>query len=158
MAKHPDAATILAKMGDAPAALVGEFLICRTLARNPRAVARVLACADEDTSIIVPVSAETIKAETMMCGSITGTASRGSALNPVQPCITLRAQRRMKPMADHNDDARSARKHARRERSRRSRERFRNPPPFDPARDEAFRLSLAYLASDISEPKYPGQS
>ena len=70
--KHPTAADILARMGAAPAALVGDFLLCRNLLRNGKAVAGLLAMSSEPTDTVTPVTAETIAAEGYFCGSYHG--------------------------------------------------------------------------------------
>lgn len=69
----PTSAEVLARMGDAPGALVGDYFVCRSLARNAGALRR-LAAAGSDTpmSVIVPVDLATIKAETYLCGEYHG--------------------------------------------------------------------------------------
>lgn len=64
-----NAAAILAAIGDATAALCGDFLLCRTLLeREPRTVAGLLADSWEPADSAAPVTAETIAAEGYFCG------------------------------------------------------------------------------------------
>jgi hypothetical protein len=62
-------AAILTAIGDAPAALCGDFLLCRALlTREPRTVAGLLADSGEPADTATPVTAETVAAEGYFCG------------------------------------------------------------------------------------------
>ena len=59
---------VLVGMGEAPAALVGDFLVCRALAGSPARLASLLAESEEPIDRVEPVTREKIAEEGYFCG------------------------------------------------------------------------------------------